>query len=122
MVARVEFRIEHERPADGDLVPTVMPYAGGRSLREHARRVELPQARRDGNAALAGKYLGLHAERVRWPGRHFLGEPAESWFGDGDTILLGCVCGDWGCWPLTARVEVDDALVRWTGFRHGHRD
>jgi hypothetical protein len=45
-----------------------------------------------------------------------------SWFEDGDTVLLGCECGEWGCWPLTARVEIGDGVVRWTGFRQGHRD
>lgn len=37
-------------------------------------------------------------------------------------MLLGCQCGEWGCWPLTARIEVTDEVVRWSGFRTGHRD
>ena len=37
-------------------------------------------------------------------------------------MLLGCGCGEWGCWPLTAVVEVDDEQVRWSEFRNGHRD
>jgi hypothetical protein len=55
-----------------------------------------------------------------------MGEPDEvefgDEFGDGETILLGCVCGEPSCWPLTAQVEVGDATVTWTGFRTGHRD
>ncbi|GGJ79088.1 hypothetical protein GCM10010123_06270 [Pilimelia anulata] len=37
-------------------------------------------------------------------------------------MLLGCGCGDWGCWPFTAMVDVTDDAVTWSGFRTGHRD
>jgi hypothetical protein len=56
------------------------------------------------------------------PAIHFLGEPVETRFGDGDTALLGCLCGDPGCWPLTARVTVSATTVTWRDFRTGHRD
>ena len=35
---------------------------------------------------------------------------------------MGCVCGEWGCWPLAVRVEVTDVTVRWHDFRTGHRN
>ena len=92
-------------------------------LRDLAREVERPAALADGQPDLAGGYDGLYAgKKVRWPSRHFLGEPALSWFDDGDTVLLGCDCGEWGCWPLTAAVEIVSGEVRWSGFRQGHRD
>lgn len=84
-------------------------------LTEHARRVELPFS-----ADLAGTYAGLWND-VFWPSRHFLGEPKHRWFDDGDTVLLGCQCGQWECWPLTAQVEVTDETVTWSAFRNGHR-
>ena len=65
------------------------------------RSVERQYAKAEGNAGLAGNYAGL-AIGPTLPASHCLGEPVETWFGDGDTVLLGCVRGDPGCWPLTA--------------------
>jgi hypothetical protein len=39
----------------------------------------------------------------------------------GVIALLGCDCGEVGCWPLEARVLVDDDLVTWRGFGQPHR-
>lgn len=35
--------------------------------------------------------------------------------------LLGCRCGEWGCWPLLASVTADDDTVRWSAFDQPHR-
>jgi len=93
----------------------------GVALEAHARRAELESASAAGQADLAGAYGGLtplHA--VRWPSRHFLGAPVLG-APDGDTVLLGCDCGDWGCWPLLAQVEVTDTTVTWRHFSNEHR-
>jgi hypothetical protein len=37
------------------------------------------------------------------------------------TVLLGCTCGEPGCWPLMARVEVSPLEVRWDEFEQPHR-
>jgi hypothetical protein len=101
---------------------TIEPYVGGRSLIDLVKRVELPAATKAGEPTLAGAYHGLrHTPKIAWPSRHYLGEPVLSWFDDGDTVLLGCVCGDWGCRPLTARVTVRGDRVGWDDFRQGHR-
>jgi aminoglycoside phosphotransferase (APT) family kinase protein len=89
---------------------------------ELVRSIELPAARRERNPDLAGDYAGLRTDMVRWPSRHYLGHPVLSVFGDGDTVLLGCGCGDWGCWPFTAIVTVEHDTVTWSGYRTGHRD
>jgi hypothetical protein len=93
----------------------------GVALEEHARRAELRSAKDDQQEHLAGAYGGLtplHA--VCWPSRHFLGAPPLP-TAEGDTVLLGCDCGDWGCWPLAARVHVTSLTVTWQEFRNGHR-
>ncbi|GAA2320835.1 hypothetical protein GCM10009853_093850 [Glycomyces scopariae] len=90
-------------------------------LQEHLRRAELPSARADGQADLAGSYAGLtRLDLIRWPSRHFLGSPALTTTGD-DTVLLGCDCGDWGCWPLSANVHLTPTTVTWTDFTNEHR-
>ncbi len=45
------------------------------------------------------------------------GDP--SW---GKTCVLGCDCGDPGCWPLLARIERSDHEVIWSDFSQFHRD
>jgi hypothetical protein len=90
-------------------------------LEEHARRAELPSAEAAGQEHLAGAYAGLTCvDLVRWPSRHFLGSPTLPGV-DGGTVLLGCDCGDWGCWPLSAQVDPTPATVAWRDFRNEHR-
>jgi hypothetical protein len=73
-------------------------------------------------APSSGGYAGLDSlDGVFWPSLHFLGKPKLSYFGDGDTVLLGCPCGLWGCWPLSARVDVTNSSVTWSGFFNGMR-
>ena len=35
--------------------------------------------------------------------------------------LLGCDCGNWGCWPLLARVTFEAGTVTWADFEQPHR-
>jgi hypothetical protein len=97
------------------------PIVNGVRLAELARAVELPIAIAAGEPRFAGKYAGLWGSFL-WPSRHYLDEPREYCFGDGDTTLLGCTCSVAGCWPLSAIVSVDEHSVRWSGFRMGFRD
>ncbi|MCF6378994.1 hypothetical protein L2K70_15360 [Nocardioides KLBMP 9356] len=107
-----DVRFEIARPAD----PSIEIRVNGRPLQEHAADIE-----RDYDPSLAGSYAGL-SPHVVGSIHHYLGRPRASWFQDGDTVLLGCDCGEWGCWPLTAVVVVMRDTVRWSGFRTGHRD
>jgi hypothetical protein len=97
----------------------------GEDLNEIARRAELPDATRDAQPDVAGGYAGLRASAFKGLiGEHFLGGSGSHLFSgpDGKTVLLGCVCGDPGCWPLMARVEVGASEVRWSDFEQPHRD
>jgi hypothetical protein len=117
----VVFQVETVALGGGDAYPVVAIHINGVRLEDLARVVEQPFADAEGKPDLAGSYAGLAAATVAQGSRHFLGEPQDVWFDDGDTVLLGCICGESGCWPLTARVDVLDATVQWSGFRTGHR-
>ena len=39
----------------------------------------------------------------------------------GKVPLLGCSCGEWGCWPLLARVTTTAVEVRWSDFEQPFR-
>lgn len=38
-----------------------------------------------------------------------------------EIFLLGCSCGELGCWPLDGRVDVRRDTVVWSAFRQPHR-
>lgn len=52
---------------------------------------------------------------------HYLGRDGAFGSDDGKVPLLGCECGEWGCWPLRARVIVGDETVTWTDFEQPYR-
>ena len=58
-----------------------------------------PWADREDKAHLAGSYVGLGPWAIGGYSTHFLGNPQPVWFADGDTVLLGCDCGEWGAGP-----------------------
>ncbi|MEV7931143.1 hypothetical protein [Kitasatospora sp. NPDC088779] len=37
------------------------------------------------------------------------------------TPVLGCECGEWGCWPLMASITVTPDHVTWDSFEQPHR-
>ena len=37
------------------------------------------------------------------------------------TPLLSCECGEWGCWPLMARITPTPEHVTWDSFEQPHR-
>lgn len=117
----IEFRTIRQELGSGVVADAIVPHVGGVPLPNLLRRVERPSAARDGQPDLAGSYAGLNDQSVRWPSRHYLGEPVLTCFGDRDTVLLGCQCGEWSCWPFTALVTVERDAVVWSGYRHGHR-
>jgi hypothetical protein len=85
----------------------------GRDLVDVVREIELPQATADGQPQIAGTYRGLAA----WQWEGF---PDVS--GDGHAALLGCECGEVGCWPLEARISRQGDTVVWSDFRQPYRE
>jgi hypothetical protein len=114
---------KREDPADG-LVDAVNVFVNGRDLMEIARETEFPFATRDGKPDLAGNYVGLRPEEVLLPSRRLLGEPETYYDSDGPEgklAVLGCVCGEPGCWPLLVRIAMLDGAVVWSDFEQPHR-
>ncbi|WP_211116441.1 hypothetical protein [Glycomyces buryatensis] len=126
---RIEFVVEAaDAPGSEALgVPWLAILIDGVRLQELVRPIERPLALAevDGDedeAPSSGGYVGLGlSDGVFWPSLHFLGEPELSYCNEGDTVLLGCPCGLWGCWPLSARVDVTNTSVTWSGFFNGMR-
>jgi hypothetical protein len=114
---------EREDPADG-IVDAVNVFVNGRNLVDILREVELPFVAREGNLQLAGSYVGLRPEEVFLPSHRLLGEPTTCYDYDsleGKTAVLGCVCGEPGCWPFRVKITSREDVVIWSGFEQPHR-
>ena len=112
---RVAFRIDNE---------SVAIEVNGRPLVELVGEVERPFAEREGSPNIAGAYAPLELRVFDSLEQHFHGAPGSDLVcGPRDkTVLLGCDCGEPGCWPLMAHVEVRYDTVTWDGFTQPHRD
>jgi hypothetical protein len=114
---------EVDVPVSGT-VDRVEVFVNGRNMVDILREVELPFAAREGKPNLAGDYIGLPPEDVFLPSPRLLGEPATHYDRDGvegKVAVLGCVCGDVGCWPFRVRITLRDDVVIWDGFEQPHR-
>ena len=121
----IRFEIgEREDPADG-IVDAVNVFVNDRNLVDILREVELPFAARDSRPDLAGRYVGLPPEDVFLPSLRLLGDPATYYdydYLDGRVAVLGCVCGEPGCWPFRVKITLRADVVIWSGFEQPHRD
>ncbi|EFV14276.1 hypothetical protein [Segniliparus rugosus] len=93
------------------LLAGVVPVVDGTSLVELAAQYE----------ARAGFVpSGGYAPLTSSPGTllaYYLGETSDDMlFGEGKTALLGCSCGEAGCWPFCCRIQVSRNSVTWSGF------
>jgi hypothetical protein len=99
MSSRIELRVE-DAP---DLGPVVRVAIDGRDLIDWIRKIELLHAREDGREDIAGAYAGLRLQE--WADLPSLGY--------GRVAVLGCTCGEVGCWPLGVRIEIRPRTVIW---------
>jgi hypothetical protein len=121
VVQRVRFTTDGRGPDGGVEVRLLVD---DRDLAELVREVELPHARAEGAPRIAGAYAGLAPSQLRGGlRRHFLvGEGSDLACGPREkTVLLGCDCGEPGCWPLMARVSVEEDAVVWSEFEQPQR-
>ena len=70
----------------------------------------------------AGGYSGLIPDHFNY-GRldqYFLGAAKDSFWAQG-VYLLGCECGEVGCWPLQCQIRTDGNNVVWENFSQPYR-
>ncbi|MEY9969579.1 hypothetical protein ABIA33_007668 [Streptacidiphilus sp. MAP12-16] len=115
-VASNDIRFEY-RQKDGRGVFEVVPSVDGTALTELIDRFETNAGMQPAGDA----YGGLIPEFFRFGPMqdHFLGQSTDAM--GPKTPLLGCECGEWGCWPLMARITVTADVVTWDCFEQPHR-
>ncbi len=73
----------------------------------------------------AGGYGGLIPELFRYGplDQYFLGKSEIPYFAGtpGRIFLLGCDCGEVGCWPLVCRLTTGDSEITWHNFEQPYR-
>lgn len=110
----IEFRLDLR---DRDLLE-VTPVVDGSPLTSLVTAFEEAK----GYSDPAGGYGGLIPAFHRYgPAEaYYLGRAATGPF-CGCIYVLGCECGEVGCWPLWANVTVTDDEVTWSGFNQPYR-
>jgi len=113
--SRISFNVQ---PFEG--AAAVTPVVDGTPLSEMILAFEHEQ-----HFEPAGGYGGLIPEWVKYGAldRYFSGDFEKgSYFARLERVyVLGCLCGEVGCWPLLARISVGDASVTWDFFQQPHR-
>lgn len=113
----IEFAV---RPlVEGRGALAVVPLVNGDELAELVAAYE----RSRGYDVING-YDGIVPSHYRFGplGDYFLGASDATWGADGSKIaVLGCACGEVGCWPGCVRVDVTAQAVRWSDFEQPHR-
>ena len=109
----IRFEIgKREDPSDG-VVDAVNILVNHRNLVDILREVELPFRVQEGRPHFASKYVGLPPQDIFLPSPRLLDEPATFYDHDypGKIAVLGCGCGDVGCWPLLVEISLRDDVV-----------
>jgi hypothetical protein len=92
----------------------------GRDLRSVVCELEATTAATSGSAGPAGAYQYLSG--YRFPTGLFEGRPQDADLLREDRVaLMGCDCGDVGCWPFLASITQETDVVQWSEFRQPFR-
>lgn len=113
----VGFRVSPRAHLAGVL--EVVPTVDGVSLTDLVHRFERDAAIETRESS----YGGLIPSYFRFGpmDQHYLAGETAFRTDRGKVPLLGCDCGEWGCWPLKARIEATPTDVRWDEFEQPHR-
>jgi len=111
-----EIRFDCQHCGDRGLL-VVVPHIDGAPLTELIDEYEIAAGMQPAGDA----YGGLIPEFFRFGPmqNHFLGLSTSAM--GPKTPVLGCECGEWGCWPLMARITATADLVTWDAFEQPHR-
>ncbi|MFF9135684.1 hypothetical protein ACF1AY_35015 [Streptomyces sp. NPDC014776] len=115
-MASNEIRFDRQQREDRGVLEIVLRI-DGKLLTELIDRFELDAGMQPAGDA----YGGLIPEFFRFGPLedHFHGRSTNAM--GPKTPLLGCECGEWGCWPLMARITAPPKLVTWDSFEQPYR-
>jgi hypothetical protein len=99
----------------GGALSSVVPVIDGMSLIDLVGEFEAAR-----ELSPAGGYGGLIPETFHYGDltEYFTG---KTWRDDTRIWVLGCECGEAGCWPLETRIDITGSTVAWSEFRQPYR-
>jgi hypothetical protein len=105
-------------PIAGGQARELLPLVDGRSLVDLVAVFEAERGYEP-----SGAYAGIIPDHFRFGdlSLHYEGRAERQWPRPNHAWLLGCDCGEVGCWPLTARITVTGTDVIWSHFSQDHR-
>ncbi|MEN3615866.1 hypothetical protein AAH979_41060 [Plantactinospora sp. ZYX-F-223] len=112
-IRKVQFKIRPWGPGP-DPGRELLPYVDDVSLVDLISGYE-----RAAGFDVPGAYAGVVLDHFNFGdlASYLVGQPDSTYWADKGVIaLLGCDCGEVGCWPLEAQVIIDADLVTWRGF------
>lgn len=99
---------------------TVIPVVDGVRLSDLAADFE-----RSSGYSPAGGYAGMVLQNFEFGpmAKYLVGDVQELsfWREPGSVYLLGCTCGEVGCWPLQCKVISSNDRIFWQEFQQPHR-
>ncbi|MEV6597729.1 hypothetical protein AB0M36_12770 [Actinoplanes sp. NPDC051346] len=119
LIRRVRFDLRPWGDSSSDRARELLPIVDNVSLvdlvsgYEHAAGFDVP-----------GAYAGPVLDHFKFGDltAYLIGQPdATYWANKGVVALLGCDCGEVGCWPLESQVLIENDLVTRRGFAQPFR-
>jgi hypothetical protein len=111
----------HLGPFENGAATLITPHIDGVSLVDLVERFERGSSYIDP----AGGYGGLVPALFNYGPLdvYFLGAAEGAYFArsPGRIFVLGCTCGEVGCWPLVCVVDDRGSVVVWSDFEQPHR-
>ena len=114
----LSFTIEPLKEYKGGML-TLTPVLNGTRLTELVMQFE-----QEHGFDSAGGYAGIVPSLFSHGplDRYFMAEPTGSyWARLGGYYVLGCKCGEVGCWPLVCQITKISNTIVWDAFRQPHR-
>ncbi|TCZ79361.1 hypothetical protein E0485_05735 [Paenibacillus albiflavus] len=112
----IQFKVEYSEDQDAQVLGI---YINGENLVELIRRYE-----NQFDPSIAGGYEGLNIKFLNNIKEHFTGKLNEDdlFYYEGKTLIMGCNCGEPGCWPILIKVIEEDEVIVWNEFEQPHRN
>ncbi|MDR0443217.1 MAG: hypothetical protein LBH44_07425 [Treponema sp.] len=114
MMDIAEFLIEKSLEQNGLIINI---YINGKKLSDILKEYE-----KQFDEKIAGKYDGIPLSYFGDIIKHFTGKIDKDMLNyNGKTQLLGCACGEAGCWPFLSKIKTNNNILTWNEYEQPHR-
>lgn len=111
----INFKVEH---SDEHNIQILNIFVNNENLVDLIKEFEMQH-----DPSIAGRYEGLSIYSIYNLKEHFTGRLNENdvFNYQGKTQIIGCNCGEPGCWPLLVKIIEEDEKIIWSEFEQPYR-